>query len=151
MGNPNTNDINLYDDAMILYSNDIYETFNANTDPSFIVKNGRELAVLKTGKYKFYCGKHKNKYNALRAYPEGVVLPCTRNGKDSTCRFINIHKGGMTPSSAGVTWSEGCPSIPNNQWRDFIETVYRIMRYKGLKTVDFLLIDNDEMLKIIQN
>lgn len=151
MGATEVNDFNLYDDAAILIGDNVFKTFNFNTDPSFLIKKGREMAVLDTGKYKFYRGKHKGKYNALRAYPEGIVLPCTRNGKKSTCRYINIHKGGMNPSSAGITWSEGCPSVPTSQWNEFIETVYSNMTKLKISVVDCLLIDNDSMLKIIRN
>lgn len=152
MGATAGNDINLYDDAAILVGDDVFKTFNFNTDPSFIIgRGGRGMAVLDTGKYEFYRGKHRGRYNALRAYPEGAILPCTRKGEKSTCRYINIHKGGMNPSSAGVTWSEGCQTVPTSQWNDFIETVYANMTKHKMRTINYLLIENEPMLKIIRS
>lgn len=152
MGEPNVNDFNLYDDACVILGEKVYKTFNFNTDPSFVKRksDGKPLAVLNKGVYKFYRGKHQNKYNALRAYPEGVVLPCTRDGKPSTCSFVNIHKGGETPSSAGVTWSEGCQTVPKRQWADFIETVYLHMSRHNLSTIDYILLDEQDRKRILR-
>lgn len=145
MGATSGNDINLYDDAIAIWGLNVFKTFNANTDPSFVKKNGRALAKLVEGVYMFYKGKHKGKYDALRAYPEGVTLPCTRNGVPATCSAINIHRGGLTNGSAGVTWSEGCQTLPPSQWGDFIETVYRQMDKLGMKTIKYVLINSSEM------
>ncbi len=140
MGPTDGNDYNLYDDAIVLVTPKSFQTFNANTDPSFARKNGRSLAVLMAGRYKFYKGKHKGRYNALRAYPEGVKLPCTREGKITVCSLINIHKGGMSNSSSGVTWSEGCQTLPPKQWDSFITSTYQLMMDYGLKTIDYILV-----------
>lgn len=142
MGNKGTNDINMYDDACYLISPRIMDSFNANTDPSFIRQKGKALAMLNLGQYKFYKGKHRGRYYALRTFPEGATLPCTRDGQPSTCSHINIHRGGMTTSSAGVTWSEGCLTIPSMQWTDFITRVYAEMLAVKLKVIDALLIEN---------
>lgn len=147
MGPTKGNDINIYDDAMIVVGSK-YATFNANTDPSFVKRRNRVLAKLKTGNYKYYKGKHKNRYNALRPFPEGVDMPCTRDGKDSTAKYTNIHMGGT--GGTDVVWSEGCQTIPKTQWAKFIELVYEEMNKHGLKTVDYILIDADEMSNIIK-
>jgi hypothetical protein len=157
MGATDGNDINLYDDAIIVVASDdngdskAYQTFNANTDPSFVKKGGRSLAKLNTGNYKFYKGRHKGQYNALRAFPEGIVLDCTRDGKAATCSFINIHKGGVNASSKDRVWSEGCQTLPTTQWQSFIELVYKVMLAEGLKTVDYILIDNEELQTIVNS
>lgn len=137
MGPTPGNDINLYDDAMFVVCGDTMTSFNANTDPSFL----KGKAVLMIGRYQFAKGRHKNKYNALRAYPEGVKWPCTRDGKITVCQYINIHKGGMTASSYGVTWSEGCQTIPKTQWTEFINLVYSIMNKRGMSTIDYFLVN----------
>lgn len=147
MGPTPNNDINIYDDAMIVVGSK-YATFNANTDPSFVKRKGKVLAKMKEGVYKFAKGKHRNQYNALRAFPEGVEIPVTRDGKDSTATFINIHKGGT--SGTDVVWSEGCQTVPKTQWDKFVELVYEEMNKHGLKTVDYILIDADEMSDIIK-
>ena len=142
LGKKGTNDINMYDDAVYLISPRIVDSWNANTDPSFVNKNGRDLAMLNLGQYKFYKGKHRGRYYALRTFPEGKELYCTRNGKVSTCSHINIHRGGMNMSDAGVTWSEGCLTIPSMQWTDFITRVYAEMANVKLKVIDALLLEN---------
>lgn len=144
LGATDKNDINLYDDAMIVWGLDTFETYNANTDPSYADKN---LAMLDTGVYQFYKGKHHGKYNALRAYPEGVKLACTRDGKKSLCSAINIHYGGV--SGSYITWSAGCQTIPKTQWESFITLVYDRMFKNGLKTVPYILLTEEQMRKAL--
>lgn len=134
MGIVGGNDQAMYDDAICVYSPDVFEAFNANCDPQ---KAGQHKAMLDPGKYTFYKGLHKGKYNALRPYPEGVTLPCTRDGVKSVCSHTNIHKGGFKD-----TFSEGCQTIYPNQWDTFIKLVYRLMTKYGQKTVRYLLIEN---------
>jgi hypothetical protein len=142
MGAPGVNDSNVYDDAAFIVSPTLFESYNANTDPSFTKIGGRELAKLNLGRYLFYKGKHKNKYAALRSYPEGVELDCTRNGKASTCSAVNIHKGSTNPNAKDVVWSEGCLTIPDIQWPDFQSRVYAEMSRMGQKVLEVMLIEN---------
>lgn len=144
MGATDKNDINLYDDAMIVWGLDTFETFNANTDPSY---TNKDLAMLDTGVYRFYRGKHRGQYNALRAFPEGVKLPCTRDGEKSLCSAINIHYGGLKPPY--VTWSAGCQTIPKNQWESFIHLVYNKMLVNNVKVVPYILITQEQMTKVL--
>lgn len=146
MGPTQTNDINIYDDAMLVYGKD-YASFNANTDPSFVKRRGRALAFLNPGVYEFAKGKHRMRYNALRAFPEGVKLPVTREGKPSTAQYINIHMGGE--SGTDVVWSEGCQTIPKRQWNKFIEMVYDEMNKANAKTIKYILITNEELQQIL--
>jgi lysozyme len=138
MGKEGVNDRGIYDDAIFIISPAVYKTFNANTDPQ---KYGRRLAMLKPGHYAFYRGKHKGSakygYNALRAYPEGVELPCTRDGVDSTCSYINIHKGGYRD-----TFSAGCITLPPSQWSEFIRTVYAEMDRLNQPVINLILKEN---------
>jgi hypothetical protein len=144
MGQTEGNDINLYDDAIIVWGLDTLEPFNANTDPSY---SNKDLAMLDPGVYKFYRGKHRGQYNALRAFPEGVKLPCTRDGERSLCSAINIHYGGLKPPY--VTWSAGCQTIPKPQWEGFIHTVYNRMLKNNQKTVTYILITQEQMTKLL--
>jgi hypothetical protein len=134
MGKVGKNDQAMYDDALIVISPSAYKTFNANTDPQ---KAGQKKAMLAPGRYQFYKGRHRNKYNALRPYPEGVALPCTRDGVKSMCSHTNIHKGGFSD-----TFSEGCQTLYPSQWNEFIDLVYSQMNKYGQKTVRYLLIEN---------
>lgn len=144
MGASGVNDHNIYDDACYLIAEDfgVFESWNANTDPSFVKRGNRNFAKINCGNYRFYQGKHKSLYNALRAFPEGVKLPCTRDGKASTAQFINIHKGGTNPRNVSVTFSEGCLTIPDTQYGDFIARVYHAMDKAEVKTIDVLLLEN---------
>ena len=125
------NDLGFYDDAIILVNGSEICTFNGNTDPS---KEGKGLAMLKVGSYQYYKGKHRGKYNALRPFPEGVKMPCTRDGKDSFAIACNIHKGGNT-----TTGSEGCQTIPPVQWDEFIGLVYSVMDKNKMQTINYFL------------
>lgn len=142
MGEKGKNDINLYDDAAFLITPNIRESFNANTEPSFVKKNGREMAKLNLGHYIYYRGLHKGKYKALRPYPEGVVLQCTRNGKPSACSHTNIHKGGSNAASFDVVWSEGCLTIPDLQYAEWQARVWAAMDASKQRTIDVVIMEN---------
>lgn len=139
MGERGKQDINLYDDAAFIVSPTLFESFNANTDPAFAK---RKLAMLNLGKYQFYRGLHRGKYKALRTHPEGGVLNCTRDGIPSACSHINIHKGGMSNGSAGVTWSEGCLTIPSIQYEEWRARLWAEMDKCGQKILDVVLVEN---------
>lgn len=142
MGGP-ANDFNIYDDAAVLIGpNGIFDTFNANTDPAFVFKNGQPLAQLNLGKYTFAQGLHKGSHKALRAFPEGIALPCTRAGKPSTARYINIHRGGMNKDAADRTHSAGCLTIPAFQYQEWQQRVYAAMDRNRQKTIDCVLVEN---------
>lgn len=142
IGTPGVNDSNVWDDAaFIVYAKDKADSFNANTDPSFVRKGKRTLAKLNLGHYRFYKGKHKNKYWALRSYPEGVVLNVTRDGKPSTASAINIHKG-AAGDAADRTWSEGCLTVHGLQWAEFQTKIYAAMDSAGDSWVDCILVEN---------
>lgn len=138
MGKPGRNDQAMYDDAVFVLSPTVFRAFNFNTDPQ---KAGLKKAMLAAGKYKFYKGRHKPSspkgYDALRPYPEGVQLPCTRDGVKSLCSLTNIHKGGTYD-----TFSEGCQTVYPTQWSEFIKLVYAEMTKYGQKTITYLLIEN---------
>jgi hypothetical protein len=144
MGVAGKDDSNIYDDAAFLVGDDLrlFESYNANTNPSVPFRGGRYLAKLNLGRYRFYQGLHKGKYKALRSYPEGVSLPCTRNGELSVCSHINIHKGSTNPKANDVVWSEGCLTIPDIQYGDFIARVYDAMDRHGMETIDVILLEN---------
>lgn len=121
MGDPSNNDIGIYDDAIFLVSDDIFAAFNANTDPSRLLK---DVAVLKVGgPYLYKIGMHnmQHPYEALRQYGNVTVI---RNGKtevtDSPANrfYIDIHKGGY-----GTTSSLGCQTIHPDQWPEFLKSV----------------------------
>lgn len=138
MGKKGVNDVGVYDDAGFIVAPDFFASFNANTDPS---KRGTGLAMVKTGAHRFYKGKHRGKYDALRYYPEGSRVPCLRDGRESTARYINIHRGGYSN-----TWSEGCITIPTvPMWTEFQKAVYTVMDRYGLTSIQLLLVDSTDL------
>lgn len=111
-GKKGANDINLYDDLIIGINLEtrFYMAVKGNTDPSFYNK---KLAKLKAGVIRYYRGNHKGEYLAFRPYPEGVKLPCTRDGVSAFCSHTNCHGGKDVADGIGYdTWSEGCLTMP---------------------------------------
>lgn len=138
MGAPGVGDTNVYDDAAYFVTPNVRESFNANTEASF-PKKGH--AILDLGHYKFYRGKHKGRYPALRPFPEGVTLSCIKNGKPATCSHTNIHMGG-SKSSFDVVWSEGCLTIPDIQYAEWQARVWAEMDRLKQKTIDVVIVEN---------
>lgn len=135
MGKVGVNDRNIYDDALFVVSPNVFASFNANCDPSEFRKG---IANLAPGVYRYYKGKHKNKYWALRPFPEGRPSPVIRDGiGESTAVAVNIHKGGLNN-----TWSEGCQTVVKTQYEAFIKLVYSEMDRCGQKTIIYILVEN---------
>jgi len=130
MGAVGRNDRAVYDDAIFVVTPDAFVAFNANTDPSGYRKGkgfgaGKGMASLNPGVWPVYrLDVHKRgakgAHEAL-CQRAGVVT-VTRDGDPpypETGMFgINIHRGGW-----GSTSSEGCQTIPPDQWPAFIATV----------------------------
>lgn len=130
-GEKGRNDLGIFDDAILFFDGEHLHNFNGNTDPS---KSGLKLAMLLAGTYTYYKGKHRMQYNALRPHPEGVRMPCTRDGRIGLATGCNIHKGGEIS-----TGSRGCQTIPKSQWDDFISIVYNTMDGKNMQTIKYYL------------
>lgn len=131
LGVPGRNDRGMYDDAIALVGPGFFKTFNGNTDPSRFRKGagtgaGKGMACLKAGLYRAHqFGKHKGQYQAL--VQTGGPVTVYRDGApdylDTGYFGINIHRGGVTTTS-----SEGCQTIPPDQWPEFIDDAQRVAR-----------------------
>lgn len=141
MGKPGENDRGIYDDAMFLIGIGVFDSYNANTDPS---KHQRSIAVLQPGVYLYAQGIHgisgSHPYPALRQASDVTVL---RDGSTepetdtAASRFwINIHKGGMYTTS-----SLGCQTIRPDQWAEFKDRVYGIMDANHQKKIPYILVE----------
>jgi hypothetical protein len=112
VGAKGRNDINLLDDLIcaVNLENGFYLAARGNTDPSYA---GHDKASLRAGVIRYYRGDHRGQYLAFRPFPEGVRLPCTRDGRPADCALTNIH--GCADEVDGIgydTHSEGCLTMP---------------------------------------
>lgn len=141
MGNPTTNDVGIYDDAIFIVEPTKSTSFNANTDPS---KYTPGIAKLVPGVHEYKKGNHGiskpgGGYPALRPANAKEALPVTRTGKEGVFDgiAINIHKGGYNTTS-----SAGCQTIYPDQWKEFIDKVYKLMDEYKQKKISYVLLDN---------
>lgn len=146
LGMIGVNDRGIYDDAIFLLTPTRFLAFNANADPSRGRKGqgtgaGKGMARLKPGLWRSHrLGKHKGQYLAL--IQTGGKVTVIRDGVDGdyedTGYFgINVHKGGISTTS-----SEGCLTIPPDQWPEFINAVDNPGKAQGV--VPVILIEGVE-------
>jgi lysozyme len=143
MGNPTSNDRGIYDDALIVVTPDGIMTFNGNVDPS-VFRPG--IATLASGVHRYRPGRHGISrdrpgrivsYPAFRPATKNEQLPVTRDGVASNPRpgvAINIHRG-----SRNGTSSEGCQTIPPDQWDAFHALVMSALKKAGQKDFAYVL------------
>ncbi|MGE3871174.1 MAG: hypothetical protein AB7F51_16895 [Pseudorhodoplanes sp.] len=149
LGAPGVNDRGIYDDAIFLVSPSLFAAFNANTDPSRVRKGrgtgaAKGMASLKPGLYRVHrFDKHRGKYLALcqRAGPVTVIRDGNPPYEDRGNFGINIHRGGINTTS-----SEGCQTIPPDQWPAFIAGAQdQARRFHGRdwlsRTIPYVLIE----------
>lgn len=150
IGEKGKNDYGHYDDFLAWVWPTGYATFNANTDPSRIGWNpnaGRYMARLRTGIWDFVMRKHKNSYEAF-GQGENKVAVDRVNEKNmvmdvTTGLFgINIHKGGENSTS-----SEGCITLPADQWSEFKSLGYSLLKSRNQKSFKFILFDEEQERK----
>lgn len=127
-----------FDDAMFLKVGEKLLSFNANTDPSKFrsghgVGASAGMATLKEGVYMYQLGMHKSQYLALiqagrvtvyrdadsMVPPDIIIVKDGHRVYEETGFFgINIHHSGETHTA-----SEGCQTIYEPQWEEFITEV----------------------------
>jgi lysozyme len=134
MGKPGSNDVGIYDDAIFIVTPDFFESWNGNTDPSRYGWNagaGKFMARLKPGVWSIRRLKHKiNSPSGYMAFGQGsdpvTVERIRQDGSvaitDMGCYGINLHRGGNSGTS-----SEGCQTIPPEQWPEFDKTLSKII------------------------
>jgi lysozyme len=136
------NDRGVYDDAMFVVSPHTFTSFNANTDPS-LFRYG--MATLRLGVHWYKKGKHGISrkppfvpYAALRPATVNEQVPVSRDQQTNPRPgvAINIHRGGVNN-----TYSEGCQTLPPDQYSAFIALVYAEMNRAGIAKLPYLLVD----------
>ena len=142
MGEPNKNDRNIYDDAILLVGSEEtdFHAFNGNTDPSAFKK---AIASLKPGIWPVYkLDYHKGQYLAFCQRGGAVTVIRDQAGADTGNFGINLHKGGLWG-----TGSLGCQTIPRNQWDEFINTAMQLAKkyfgkaYREKTDYSYVLLD----------
>ena len=138
------NDIAVYDDAFFIVAPTAMTAWNGNTDPSrygLRPEGGRFMARLKPGCWWFKPLIHRGKYQAFGQGPDLVTVE--RVKKDGTVAMtesgefgINLHLGGVNGTS-----SEGCLTLPPEQWLDFRRTLNETLHSAGLKRFALMLIE----------
>ena len=144
MGNPDQNDVSMYDDAFFIVSPLGFTAWNGNTDPSRYGWNAnadKYMARLKPGCWRFIHRMHRGKYLAFGQSENVVTVErIDSNGQvrqtETGCFGIDLHKGGITGTS-----SEGCNTVPVGQWDAFYQELRGTMRKLAVSTFDFVLID----------
>lgn len=126
MGNPNSNDFGIYDDAIFLLTKDGFWAFNSNTDPT-----NQGVATLVPGMY-FAQGLdlHQNRYPAL-CQRLGTMKVWRRKADGTrwtdTGNFgVNCHSGGKIKTN-----SEACETIYPMQYGEFLHVVIQTVGKYG--------------------
>jgi lysozyme len=144
MGKPGVNDRGIYDDALFIVTPTHFSSWNANTDPS---AHRQGIASLVPGVHRYRRGNHGisrpgGGYPAFRPATKGEELPVIRDGviNPPPGVAINIHKGSRTSTS-----SEGCQTVPPQQWDAFYAALSGEMKRHGVTTFPYLLINESEL------
>ena len=139
------NDISAYDDALFIVSPQGFSAWNANVDPSRygVNKNaeGKCMARLAPGCWKMVSRMHRGKYQAFgQGGHEVTVERIDAHGKvaqtETGCFGIDIHLGGVNGTS-----SEGCQTLPPEQWPDFRKTLNAALHLHDASYFHYILID----------
>lgn len=150
LGKPEVNDRGMYDDAIFIYTSQVFAAYNANTDPSSFRKrtaSRKGMASLKPGIwYAYRFDTHRGaraQYPAIcqRVAPVTVIRDGDPPYEDTGMFGINIHKGGNRTTS-----SEGCQTIVPDQWDSFYQLAKdQAQRLWGKdwnkRTIPYVLID----------
>lgn len=144
MGKPGTNDRGIYDDALFIVAPTHFSAWNANTDPSAFRKG---IASLVPGVHRYRPGNHGisrpgGGYPAFRPATKDEALPVSRDGvvNPSPGIAINIHKGSRTSTS-----SEGCQTVPPQQWDAFYAALKGQLKQHSQTTFPYLLVDESAL------
>lgn len=138
------NDLSAYDDALFIVTPTEMTSWNANTDPSRYGWNANAdkfMARLKPGCWWFRSLIHRGRYQAFGQSEDLVTVERIR--KDGSIAItesgefgINLHLGGVNGTS-----SEGCLTVPPEQWSDFRRALNYLLHLAGLKRFALILID----------
>ena len=138
------NDLSAYDDAFFIVTLTGMTAWNGNTDPSrygWNAKAGKYMARLKPGCWWFKSLIHRGNYQAFGQGDNLVTVERIKKdgsvAKSESGEYgINLHLGGVNGTS-----SEGCLTLPPEQWSDFRRALNSMLNLAGLKRFALILID----------
>lgn len=148
MGESGRNDVGIYDDAFFIITPSGVTPFNGNTDPSRYGWNagaGKFMARLKTGVWTYRpIIHHASRPDGYPAFGQGdspvTVERMSADGEihneETGCFGINLHRGGINGTS-----SEGCLTVPREQWESFHTTLGHALFAADLRTFPLILIE----------
>ncbi len=147
MGVKGKNDVGIYDDAFFWRAPNAFSAWNGNSDPTRLGWNphaGKFMARLAVGSWRFTKWKHKGQYWAFGQGGNKVTVERVREDgsvarTESGTFGINIHKGSVNHTS-----SEGCQTIPPNQWEAFKATGYGLLDAWRQITFPVFVVANEE-------
>ena len=148
MGIPRSNDYGIFDDAFFIVTPTGYTPWNGNSDPSRIGWNanaGKYMARLKPGIYHFKRLKHRMASpTGYMAFGQGSELVTVeRIRKDGTIAITESGQFGINLHHASDygTSSEGCLTVPREQWSAFRNTLDQALQLTGQATFPLILIE----------
>jgi len=132
MGKPG-NDVNMYDDAFFIVTQEHFSAWNGNTDPTRYGWNpnaDKYMARLKLGHYMFIRRMHRGKYLAFGQGENLVTVQRIKSDgsvamEEEGLFGIDLHKGGVNGTS-----SEGCLTLPASDWPAFDKTLSGLLNPK---------------------
>ena len=148
MGAPRTHDVGIFDDAFFIVTPFGVTPWNGNSDPSRTGWNanaGKYMARLQTGVWTYRRLKHHaSRPDGYMAFGQGddpVTVERLRSDAaiaqtETGCFGINLHRAGINGTS-----SEGCMTVPQDQWIQFRNTLDTALEKTGSKTFQLILID----------
>lgn len=158
MGNPERNDVGIFDDAFFLVTPDGFYPENANTDPSRLGWNpgvGKPYGMLQPGVWFFYPGAHKGVSPAFRQADDAQVAKAfgiPHEGKFKVRRMwgiddprnyiewghqqVNIH-----PASMSTTSSWLCLTLPYDRAKNWLKIATLALKENRQKLLPVILID----------
>ncbi len=158
MGNPERNDVGIFDDAFFLVTPDGFYPENANTDPSRLGWNpgvGKPYGMLQPGVWWFYPGAHKGVSPAFRQADDAAVakmLGIPHEGKFKVMRMwghsdprnkiewghqqVDIHPAGMSTTSSWL-----CLTLPQDRATNWLKLATYSLKENGQRLLPVILID----------
>lgn len=157
MGNPNTNDRRIFDDALCVLSGERFMAFNFNLDPNgerpgFGHSSNKGMGTIHYGIHEdaYAIGKHRNLFPALRQVGKITVRrdadvkkvkPSDLIVIDGFAYYLEVgsHQAmNIHPAGATTTSSLGCQTAPRDQWPTFIALVQMELKRLGQKRITYV-------------